>query len=251
MSLQMINFAINLVRCLTRYSACYPNFGTVVVPRASVLQRYIAAVQRWITATRHMSNPAEQNNDQAALHHLYLNRTAQIDLRLEIDAAGSALLQLWPCSQPGPFYKRRTRGGAFEYCHEKSFDPMTHIRVGRGGRSLSFNANTSAEPRILGRRSRPSRPWLLHSNGKHSRLQEEVLAPMLRLYDHPTAELLHHPVLILDGFHHLCNVTTIADLLASSMASNGTFHSPGEKSGNAPWGSARFARTHQVLRALL
>jgi hypothetical protein len=56
-------------------------------------------------------------------------------------------------------------------------------------------------------------PWLVHANGRHYQMQSAALAPLLALYTSRAEELLEYPVLLLEGAHAVCEVTTLRTLM--------------------------------------
>ena len=163
----------------------------------------------------------ESNNDQAALHHLYVNRSrvhelyrgerpaaaARAPMALRVDAAARFSAQLWTCkggADGGPARHFRSGSKGFEYCHETSWAPLERLEPARGGRTLTFNAS---------RFGGSVRPWMVHSNGYHFVLKSPVLAPIMRRYEGYPPRLLAHPVLLVDGGHVTCEVTTLGNLM--------------------------------------
>ena len=104
----------------------------------------------------------------------------------------------------GPARHFRSGSKGFEYCHEASWAPLERLEPARGGRALTFNAS-----RLGG----SVRPWMVHSNGYHFVLKSPVLAPIMRRYEGYPPRLLAHPVLLVDGGHVTCEVTTLGNLM--------------------------------------
>ena len=230
-------------RCLSTHATCFPNSGTYL-GRAKPLHGFVDGLMGAMSRLNARGYPgqlaAEKGDDQAALHHLYLNARGYYSepdinltetvrqqmwrargskgggsssssampppppppppappLSVRIDGGSSFFLNLWICS--GITYRLRGRG-PFEYCHQRPFDAMPRIRMRANGTALQF----LPENRTNGHEAAHKRPFLVHSNGRHYRLQDPALAPIMRRLKSPPTEeekarLLQTPVLLLDS----------------------------------------------------
>ena len=164
---------------------------------------------------------------------------------LRIDGATRVFLSLFPCSGLRRF-KRRGRG-PFEYCHEKPFDPMPQLRAMANGSGVALHSTAAfereAQQKQLDFRHRrgPAHgradlafdssvspappqvvlPLLVHANGKHYRLHERPLAPLLQRLLSPGLEerrrIERYPVLLIDSVAMgTCGVATLGSVLRGS-----------------------------------
>ena len=105
----------------------------------------------------------------------------------------------------------------FEYCHERTFDPLKRLHASHGGRTLHFNATRG------GGGGPAARPWLLHSNGKHFKLKDAALSEVMALHPPPpvSSELLSWPVLLVEGggpgMLLTCEVATLGTLMNRTL----------------------------------
>ena len=223
-------------RCLKAHATCYPNSGTYL-GHAAPLLAFVRGLQRTMAQLDargyNGSLAAEKGDDQAALHHLYLEsrglrstagtgRSGGVaaDLapmplaRLRIDSANAFFLSLFACSS-NRFYRMRG-SGPFEYCHEKPFDAMPRVQSVGNGSGLHVRpeaAETSATS--AGEHANALRPFVLHANGKHYRLRERALAPVLRrLRATPASALDGVSVLLIDSVAKgTCGVASLGSIL--------------------------------------
>jgi len=215
-------------RCTATSGSCYPNSGVALASNARTLVDLLAAQLRQLQvmdSNRAGYNDAEMKEDQAALHHLYLNRSEGLHrhngFKLRIDGASSTFLNLWSCREEGPHQairdattglpravsaaKLAARSKAAresEFCHERRHLPLESVHIGLRGGRLTYNS--SGEVQL---------PWLVHANGYHSRGRDPVFAPLLRRFDPPPAELFSYPVALLDAMASSCTVTTLGALI--------------------------------------
>ena len=209
-------------QCLGKHGACYPNSGVIVASARTLLTFFDAwahiivhsglamsqsghakARARSTTADALQLNSyrfAERWNDQAAIHRLYLNRsTYERDaFTLQVDATNLFSLQLWKCDGPQTSKKR------FEYCFERPFEPAKGVRANAEGTAVEYTDERGVR----------AATFLVHSNGHHAvmRQNETHLQPLLDRFAAwpPPAELLRHPVVLVDTAKHgACNLTTL------------------------------------------
>eukprot|EP00966_Prymnesium_polylepis_P092313 2137206-Prymnesium_polylepis.1 len=185
--------------CRLRSRTCYPNSG-VYLGSTRALMRAMPALQE--LADRH-------GNDQAALSYLYLAR-ARHGLNATIDGQSESILSLHDCIHS----RKKTRD-----CHYLPYDPLLDVRF--EGAALVYQF----------RRLPARRPFIVHSNGDHSRLQllreraenSSGGAPWCGLFDPAPdpgpskaalRELRRHPVLLTDGAagEGLCSLSTLGAL---------------------------------------
>ena len=233
-------------RCLAGSAACYPNSGTYLGRPAALLGFVdgLKSTLRRMDARGYAGRlEAEKGNDQALLHRLYLHRarhaaaTAQQPqspaqpqppaYSLHIDGEAAVFLSLFPCSG---YHRYKRRGnGPFEYCHEKPFDPMRRLQSTGNGTGLVLRSMDVTGSRSSSRSSgsdgdsshtssRDRRPLLLHANGKHYRLHERPLAPLLSWLLSPSAaeraRIERHPVLLIDSVPlGTCGVATFGSVM--------------------------------------
>ena len=69
------------------------------------------------------------------------------------------------------------------------------------------------------------RPWLVHANGRHERLRQSALAPLMQMLEEgappplPAARLADHRVLLVDSYADgPCRLTTLGSLVASNVS---------------------------------
>lgn len=191
--------------CLASHSACFPNSGVLVASTSTLLRFY----DRWAIAIINSMQlgKAERWNDQAAVHHIYQNRSSYASedaFDLHVDAENLFSLQLWKCEGAS----EKSSGKHFKYCFEKPFDATTGLRTQPDGDGVTFTDE----------RGVVQRPFLVHSNGHHYvlKLESSNLRPLLNLYKEPNIDpaLFDHKVVLVDSFDHgACNVTTLGWLM--------------------------------------
>lgn len=213
--------------CVAEHPTCYPNSGTYLGRAGTLLAfvRALRATMNWMHGRGYAGQlAAERGDDQSAVHHFYLNgrglahtmagaagaadavAAAAREIDLRIDGGNDFFLSLFACSGPGG-YKLRGRG-PFEYCHERAFDAMPHVRAVRNGSGLVWRgsrADTADDAPLR-------RPFLLHANGKHYRLSDRALAPLMRRLAgaEVTARAEDHPVLLIDSVARgVCGVASL------------------------------------------
>ena len=212
-------------RCLAGSAACYPNSGTYLGRPAALLGFVdgLKSTLRRMDARGYAGRlEAEKGNDQALLHRFYLHRARHAAasalsqpqpqpqslpqplspaFSLCIDGEAALFLSLFPCS--GYHHYKQRGNGPFEYCHEKPFDPMRRLQSTGNGTGLVLRSTDVASSRSTGETPHDRRPLLLHANGKHYRLHERPLAPLLSWLLSPSAaeraRIESHPVLLIDS----------------------------------------------------
>ena len=194
---------------------CYANSG-MYLGRPAQLMRFVQRLRDIMTRLDQRGYrgklEAEKGNDQSAVHHAYLESRGvtpweeQAGLtssattiaaggssrwRMAVDGESAFFLSLYICG--GRRYSMRGRG-PHEYCSEAAFDAMPRLSPGGNGTRLAYATASPAPPR---------QPFLLHANGKHYRLHERPLRPLLRrlrdMTTGVTAKAASHKVVLVDA----------------------------------------------------
>jgi uncharacterized membrane protein YgcG len=241
--------------CIAEHPTCYPNSGTYL-GHAAALHAFVSGLRGTMDGLNARGYAgrlvAEKGDDQAALHHLYLSSRgvapavsgggggggggssasnsglrvggsssgggggggafatsadAPPNGKLRIDGANEFFLSLFVCN--GKRYKLRGQG-PFEYCHEKPFDAMPLLHTVSNGSGLLW------QPQHALNGAPPHRPFLLHANGKHYRLTEKRLAPLMRRLasDEASAAAERSKVLLVDSVAMgTCGVASLGRVL--------------------------------------
>ena len=185
---------------------------------------------------------------------LVLGTALEEELSLRVDGANAFFLSLFACG--GRTYRRRGTG-PYEYCYQRDFDVMPALRVRSPGLltpGLNYNQDaafpasaplTKPKGRIEPGPARPGHPrsgdaasgpahganeialhpFLLHSNGKHYRLSDRTLAPLMKplvVRNHSISDgLASRPVLLIDSVAlGTCAVSTLGSVLRGSFTTN-------------------------------
>ena len=105
---------------------------------------------------------------------------------------------------------------------------LTYATGALDAHGVAYNASAARHPAARaaaaqeggagGGGARLQHPWLLHANGHHYQMRAPVLAPVLELYATPArrAALLDYPILLLEGAHATCEVTTLRAVMNMS-----------------------------------
>ena len=169
-----------------RSSGCFPNSGLYAGSTSSLLLLLTALEAE---ASNPRRRPPERGDDQAALHHLYLQngvgeggdgesgggeggggnvggpemgRRRHLDIR--VDDEQIVFASLHACKGNGDRRVLRIRGANFSVCHHGPHEPLKELhrrRHGNGSVALGFGT--------------ARRPLLVHASGNHDRLARAFL----------------------------------------------------------------------------
>ena len=205
---------IESVACSARSATCYPNSGAFI-GRPGPMVQFLRGLQRmtpWSereARERNMS-VAEIANDQAGMHRLFINRSAEPFVQ-SVDALSAFFLNLFPCTGPSKEERlhSQSRFDPYRMCHEREYEPLPDIHVLKDG--LEF---VNSEGTI-------QRPVLVHANGLHYRMTSNrtrtPFSYLIRSLRAQRAKLLEYPILLIDSaFDGTCSVSKLGDVLARS-----------------------------------
>ena len=217
--------------CSDRSPTCYPNSGAFLGKPAPIAD-FLRGLQRmtpWSEREARQRNMsvAEIANDQAGMHRLFANRSAENFIQ-SVDGLSAFFLNLFPCTGPSKVVRLHSpsRFDPYRLCHEKEYEPLPDIHVFPD--KLEF---VNSEGDI-------QRPVLIHANGLHYRMtSNRTRTPFFYLIQRlraMRAKLLEHPVLLIDStFDGTCSVTTLGSVLERSREmKNATFW---ETHGRTTW----------------
>ena len=219
--------------CAARSPTCYANSGLYLASSRAMERWFDAAVWTWQSLLGTPISNAQCMNDQAVLHHVYLNRSLQrySQLAPRLDETGRFFVALNPCVG-----KSVTRLYNLVTCFQRRHVALDHLfwsnatpaprprlerRVARVGgarqrkaeltheRELWYSATDVApdlrpDPlsRAVGPGSGHVRPFMVHANAQHGLLLEDSFFAGLRATLTADPTLLDYPVLLVDSKQH-------------------------------------------------